>query len=89
MGAVGRLELAEKPVTQLAIVLSVRHNQLHKWQARLHSKGRDLVFRGFGAKPLSEHSGLERPRRESKRVMEQHGILEQAAVYVAKNLFCP
>jgi len=40
--AVRLLELGEKPATQLAAELGIRHNQLHKWQEQMRSKGPQL-----------------------------------------------
>jgi len=40
-----------------------RRNQLHKWREQMRSKGPEKVFRGPGAKPLSEES-LQAIRRE-------------------------
>lgn len=84
--AVRLLELGEKPATQLALELGIRRNQLHKWQAQLRDQGPQQVFRGPGAKPLSEYSEVERLRRELKRVAEERDILKKAAAYFAKEL---
>jgi transposase len=84
--AVRLLELGEKPATQLAAELGIRRNQLHKWQEQMRSKGPEKVFRGPGAKPLSELSEVERLRRENVRLKEENTILKKAAAYFAKEL---
>jgi transposase len=84
--AVRLLELGQKSVTQLALELGVRRNQLHKWQTQLRAKGTEQAFRGPGAKPLSEYSELELLRRELKKVTEERDILKKAAAYFAKEL---
>ena len=80
------LELGQKSVTELAMELGVRRNQLHKWQTQLQAKGKEKAFRGPGAKPLSEYSEVERLRRELKKVTEERDILKKAAAYFAKEL---
>src|SRR5437660_2683208 len=84
--AVRLLELGQKSVTQLALELGVRRNQLHKWQTQLRAKGTEKAFRGPGAKPLSEYSEMELLRRELKKVTEERDILKKAAAYFAKEL---
>lgn len=84
--AVRLLEQGTKPATQLALELGVRRNMLHKWQDQLRKKGESEVFRGPGAKPLSEYSEVEMLRRELKRVTEERDILKKAAAYFAKEL---
>ena len=84
--AVHLLERGEKPATQLALELGVARNQLYKWQAQLKSEGEARVFRGPGAKPLSEMSEVELLKRELKKVTEERDILKKAAAYFAKEL---
>lgn len=84
--AVKLLEKGEKPVTQLALELGIRRNQLHKWQAQLEKAGEQKAFRGPGAKPLTEYTEVERLRRELKRVTEERDILKKAAAYFAREL---
>jgi transposase len=84
--AVRLLESGQKPVTQLAMELGVRRNQLYKWQVQLKAQGEARAFRGPGAKRLDEYSEVERLRRELKRVTEERDILKKAAAYFAKEL---
>lgn len=84
--AVRLLERGERPAAQLALELGVARNQLYKWQAQLQTKGEDEVFRGPGAKRLSEMSEVERLKRELKKVTEERDILKKAAAYFAKEL---
>lgn len=84
--AVRLLELGQKPATQLALELGIRRNQLYKWQTELCKKDVAAVFRGPGAKPLTELDEIERLRRELKKVTEERDILKKAAAYFAKEL---
>ena len=79
------LELGQKSVTELAMELGVRRNQLDKWQTQLQAKGKEKAFRGPGDKPLSKYSEVERLRREMKQVTEERDILKKPQRTMRRN----
>ena len=83
--AVRLMQLGEKPVSQLALELGVRRNQLYKWEEQLERNG-DAAFGKPGPKPRAEADEVTRLRRELAEVKEERDILKKAAAYFAREL---
>lgn len=83
--AVRLLEQADKPVSEIALGLGIRRNQLYKWQAQIHGKGA-AAFRGSGRLPADQEAEIVRLRRELERVTEERDILKKAAAYFARDV---
>ena len=83
--AVRLLELGQKPVSELALELGVRRNQLYKWKEQLGSKA-EKAFRGPGRRPATEECEVARLKRELEKVTEERDILKKAAAYFAREL---
>jgi len=83
--AVRLMRLDEKPVSQLAMELGIRRNQLYKWEDQLAGKG-DAAFSNSGPKPKAEEDEVTRLKRELEKVKEERDILKKAAAYFAREL---
>ena len=83
--AVRLLEQGDKPISELALDLGVRRNQLYKWQETLRKNGAQ-AFRGPGRKPLEQSDEVTRLRKELEQVKLERDILKKAAAYFAKEL---
>lgn len=83
--AVRLMHLGEKPVSQLALELGVRRNQLYKWEAQLDRNG-DAAFGKPGPKAKGDADEVARLRRELAAVTEERDILKKAAAYFAREL---
>lgn len=83
--AVRLLEQGDKPISELALDLGVRRNQLYKWQEALRKSG-EQAFRGPGRKPLDQSDEVTRLRKELEQVKLERDILKKAAAYFAKEL---
>lgn len=83
--AVRLMQLGEKPVSQLALELGVRRNQLYKWEEQLERNG-DAAFGKPGPKLRAEADEVTRLRRELAEVKEERDILKKAAAYFAREL---
>ena len=81
--AVRLMKLAEKPVSQLALELGVRRNQLYKWEQRLERNG-EAAFGKPGPKSGGPEGEVQRLRKELSRVKEERDILKKAATYFAR-----
>lgn len=79
------MKLDEKPVSQLALELGVRRNQLYKWEEQITAKG-ESAFSTRGRKPKVDEAEVVRLRRELAKVKEEHDILKKAAAYFAREL---
>ena len=83
--AVRLMKLGEKSVSQLALDLGVRRNQLYKWEEQLDRNG-DAAFGKPGPKPKADADEVTRLRRELAEVREERDILKKAAAYFAREL---
>ena len=83
--AVRLMKLDEKSVSQLALELGVRRNQLYKWEEQISGKG-EAAFGKPGPKPKAAEDEVVRLRRELARVAEERDILKKAAAYFAREL---
>jgi len=83
--AVRLMKAGGKPVSQLALELGVRRNQLYKWEDQLCRNG-EAAFGKPGPKPKADEDEVVRLRRELARVKEERDILKKAAAYFAREL---
>jgi transposase len=83
--AVRLMRLDEKPVSQLALELGVRRNQLYKWEKQVADEGA-TAFSTRGRKLKADESEVVGLRRELAKVKEERDILKKAAAYFAREL---
>ena len=83
--AVRLMKAGEKSVSQLALELGVRRNQLYKWAAQVERDGGESIGKP-GRKPKADEDEVVRLRRELARVEEERDILKKAAAYFAREL---
>jgi transposase len=83
--AVRLLESGDKSVSELAVELGVRRNQLYKWQEQVRKHG-EAAFGGSGRKPAEKEGEVARLRKELAEVKLERDILKKAAAYFAKEL---
>lgn len=83
--AVRLMNLGGRPVSQLALELGIRRNQLYKWAERIERKGA-AAFGKPGPKPKIDEDEVVGLRRDLARVREERDILKKAAAYFARDL---
>ena len=83
--AVRLMKLDDKPVSQLALELGVRRNQLYKWEEQISAKG-EAAFTKRGRRPKVDEEEVVRMRSELEQVKEERDILKKAAAYFAREL---
>ncbi len=83
--ALRMVEAADCPVSEIAMKLGIRRNQLYKWKEQMSNKGEvPRVKKGRPKKESqSENATL---RQENKRLREENEILKKAAAYFAREL---
>ncbi len=80
------LKSADKSVSQIAVELGVRRNQLYRWREELAEKGSATFSNQRGRKAKEDESDVVRFLRELAEVTEERDILEKAAQYFAREL---
>ena len=80
--AVRLAESAEGPITQVALELGIRVNQIYKWRKRIRQLGDD-AFPGSGRRS-AQVTYVERLRREVERLRMENEILKKAKAYFAR-----
>jgi transposase len=75
--AVMRMRHGEQNVTDLALELGVRRNQLYKWAAKLDAKGPAASFAGPGRPKGSKDSALAKLTRELDKAKQEIAILKK------------
>ena len=83
--AVRLMEESDRPVSEIAMELGVRRNQLYKWKAQLEKNG-DVASAVKGRPRKESQSETARLRQENERLREENEILKKAAAYFAKEL---
>lgn len=84
--AVRLLEQSDQPISDLALELGVRRNQLYKWQQQYKEQGSSAFKRKLGRPKKEEMSETARLRQEVAQLREENEILKKAAAYFAKEL---
>lgn len=75
----------DRPASEIARELSIRGNQLYKWQEAFNGQG-GSAFRGQGRRKKAAQSELRRLQQENKRLQEENEIIKKAAMYFARKL---
>jgi len=75
--AVKRMRHGEQNVTDLALELGVRRNQLYKWAATFDAKGPAASFSGLGRPEGSQDSALAKLTRELDKAKQEIAILKK------------
>ncbi len=83
--AVRMMEESDRPLSEIAMELGIRRNQLYKWKEQLERKGA-AAFTGRGRPTNDKQSETSRLKQENKRLKEENEILKKAAVFFAKEL---
>ena len=76
---------SDRPVSEIAMSLGIRRNQLYKWKEQMTKKG-DVPSAKKGRPKKEDQSELAKIKQELKRVKEENEILKKAAVFFAKQL---
>ena len=81
--ALSLMESSGRPISEIAMQLGIRRNQLYKWKEQMTKKGNvPTAKRGRPKKEgQSENATL---RQENKRLKEENEILKKAAAYFAR-----
>ncbi|NIP24411.1 MAG: transposase [Gammaproteobacteria bacterium] len=77
------MSTSDKPVSEIAMQLGIRRNQLYKWKEQMANKG-DVSSGKRGRPKKEEQSELARLRQDNKRLQEENEILKKAAIFFAK-----
>ena len=83
--AIRLMEQSERPKSEIAMQLSIRRNQLYKWNEQMKKTG-DVAAAKKGRPKTEDQSEITKLRQELKRVKEENEILKKAAVFFAKEL---
>ena len=77
------MEESGKPISEVAMALGLRRNQLYKWKEQMSNKG-DVASSKRGRPKKEEQSELSRLRAENEKFKEDVEILKKAAKYFAR-----
>ncbi len=83
--ALSLVEKSDRPVSEIAMQLGLRRNQLYKWKEQMLKNG-DVPSAKRGRPRKEDQSELTSLKQELKRVKEENEILKKAAVFFAKEL---
>jgi transposase len=79
------MDESDRPVSEIAMRLGIRRNQLYKWKEQMTKKG-DVASARKGRPKKEDQTELATVKQELKRVKEENEILKKAAVFFAKQL---
>jgi len=74
-----------RPVSEVAMELGIRRNQLYKWKDQLESSDEQAFSTQRGRPGKADQSEMAGLRQENKRLREENDILKKAA-YFAREL---
>lgn len=84
--AIRLMDLADKPVSEIAMELGVKRTLLYRWRDQAKENG-ESAFLGKVGRPRNDQlSEIERLKKELKEVTEERDILKKAAAYFARDL---
>jgi len=83
--ALRMMDESDRPVSEIAMKLGIRRNQLYKWKEQMTKKG-DVATAKRGRPKKEDQSESTLLRQENKRLREENEILKKAAVFFAKEL---
>lgn len=83
--ALSLMESSDRPISEIAMQLGIRRNQLYKWKEQMTKKG-DVPTAKRGRPKKEDQSENATLRQEVKRLKEENEILKKAAAYFAKEL---
>lgn len=84
--AVRLMDLADKPVSEIAMELGVKRTLLYRWRDQSQENG-DSAFPGKAGRPRNDQlSEIEWLKKELKETTEERDILKKAAAYFARGL---
>jgi len=75
---------SDRPVSEIAMKLGLRRNQLYKWKEQMTKKG-DVPAAKKGRPKKVDQSETVTLRQENKRLKEDIEILKKAAAYFARH----
>lgn len=84
--AIRLLESSDQPISELALELGVRRNQLYKWQQQYKDQGNAAFKDKLGRPKKGAMSETVRLRQEVAELREENEILKKAAAYFAKDM---
>ena len=79
------MEESGRSISETAMELGLRRNQLYKWKEQMTKKG-DVASAKKGRPKLQDQSEGASLKQELKRLKEENEILKKAAVFFAKEL---
>ena len=75
---------SDRPISELAMKLGLRRNQLYKWKEQMTKKG-EVPTAKKGRPKKEDQSELTNLKQENKRLKEDNEILKKAAAYFARH----
>ena len=74
---------SDRPVSEIAMKLGIRRNQLYKWKEQMTKKG-EVPSAKKGRPKKEDQSEMTNLKQENKRLKEDIEILKKAAAYFAR-----
>ena len=74
----------DRPISELAMKLGLRRNQLYKWKEQMTKKG-EVPTAKKGRPKKEDQSEITNLKQENKRLKEDNEILKKAAAYFARH----
>ena len=75
---------SDRPISELAMKLGLRRNQLYKWKEQMTKKG-EVPTAKKGRPKKEDQSEMTNLKQENKRLKEDNEILKKAAAYFARH----
>jgi transposase len=79
------MEESGRPISEVAMELGLRRNQLYKWKEQMVKKG-DVASAKKGRPKKEDQAEVISLKQELKRLKEENEILKKAAIFFAKEL---